>query len=482
MAASLKKNFVYSSILTTSNFVFPLLIYPYITRVLGVSNIGLCDFVDSVINYFTIFSMMGIAIVGTREIARAKENPEELKKVFSSLFFLNLITTVVAEILLLVAYLLLPQLREYPVMMSLGAAKVLFNFLLINWFFQGMEDFRYVTVRTIIVKSLYVVSIFLFVREPDDYVIYYLLTAMMIAVNAVVNLVYSRRIVRISFKSIDLKLFAKPYFILGFYTFLCSMYTTFNIAYLGFVTNTTEVGYYSSATKLFNILLAFFTAFTTVALPRLSVYIGHGNFEEYRSLLKKSMTILASFSVPVIVFCEVCAPGIIRILAGSGFEGGILPMRIVLPLVFIVGYEQVLIVQGLMPLKKDGPILINSCIGCIVGISLNILLISRFGAVGAAIVWLCSEVAVLISAQTFMNKYAGIRFPIMTMVKYVCYYLPLALILLFLYNLSDNVWISVFVSGCVTILYFFVLSLVFTKEDYITSMVNTLKNKLTFFN
>lgn len=477
MAVSLKKNFVYSSILTTSNFIFPLLIYPYITRVLGVSNIGLCDFVDSIINYFTLFSMMGIAIVGTREIAKAKEDPTELRRIFSSLFFLNMATTIVAELLLFVAYLMVSTLRDYPVMVSLGAAKVLFNFLLINWFFQGMEDFRYVTVRTIIVKSFYVASIFVFVKNPDDYVIYYLLTTLMIVVNAVINLAYSRRIVRISLKDVDFKLFLKPYFILGFYTFLCSMYTTFNIAYLGFVTNTTEVGYYSTATRFFNIILAFFTAFTTVALPRLSVYIGNESFDEYKNLLKKSIEILVSFSVPIIILCEVCAPGIISILAGPGFEGGILPMRIVLPLIFIVGYEQVLIIQGLMPLKKDGPILINSCVGTVVGLTLNILLISRFAAIGAAIVWLCSEISVLISAQFFMTKFVGIKFPVTTVIRYSFYYFPLALILLLLYNMFDNYWTSVIVSGLSAFSYFILLNGVFLKNSFVTSVLTSFRKR-----
>lgn len=479
MAVSLKKNFVYSSILTASNFIFPLLIYPYITRVLGVSNIGLCDFVDSIINYFTLFSMMGIAIVGTREIAKAKEDAERLGKVFSSLFLLNLTTTLIAELLLLAAYMLTEALREYPLLMMLGAVKVLFNFLLINWFFQGLEDFRYVTVRTIIVKSLYVLSVFVLVRGSEDYVMYYLLTVMMIAVNAVINLVYTRRKVRLTLRGADLKMFAKPYFVLGFYTFLCSMYTTFNIAYLGFVTDTSEVGYYSSSTKLFNIILAFFTAFTTVALPRLSVYISSGDFEKYKQLLRKSMEILVSFSIPVIILCEVCAPGIIRILAGPGFEGGVLPMRIVLPLIFIVGYEQVLIVQGLMPLRKDGPILFNSCIGSLVGLTLNVLLISNFAAVGAATVWLCSEISVLVSAQIFMTRFVGIKFPAATLLRCAVWYLPLALVLLCLNLPISNHWISVSVSGCLALAYFLVLNTVFIKESYVTALIGSIRSKIS---
>ena len=86
---NIKKNFFYNSILTTANYIFPLLVFPYITRVLGVSNIGICDFVDSIINYFCIFSMLGMATVGVREIAGSRNDKEKMSKVFSSLFLMR---------------------------------------------------------------------------------------------------------------------------------------------------------------------------------------------------------------------------------------------------------------------------------------------------------------------------------------------------------------------------------------------------------
>ena len=172
---SIKRNFVYSSVLTTANYIFPLLTYPYASRVLGVDRIGICNFVDSIINYFILFSVMGIGIIGIREIARSKDNKEDLNKTFSSLFLLNTISTSLVLIVLIGAIFLVPKLQAYKDMMWIGVLKLISNYLLIEWLYKGLEKFKLITYRTIIVRTLYVVSVFLFVREAADYKIYFLL-------------------------------------------------------------------------------------------------------------------------------------------------------------------------------------------------------------------------------------------------------------------------------------------------------------------
>lgn len=110
---SIKKNFFYSSILTTANYIFPLLTFPYASRVLGVTNIGIVNFVDSIIHYFILVSMMGINIVGIREIAKSKGNKEQLSKTFSGLFWLNTLTTTIALIVVVLLTMFVEPLREH---------------------------------------------------------------------------------------------------------------------------------------------------------------------------------------------------------------------------------------------------------------------------------------------------------------------------------------------------------------------------------
>lgn len=410
--SSIKKNFFYSSILTTSNYIFPFLTYPYVSRVLGVTNIGICNFTDSIINYFILFSMMGIGIIGIREIAKTKSDKKALNETFSSLFALNTISTSIALIILLICIITVPKLYEHKDLMFIGVIKLISNYLLIEWLYKGLEEFKYITVRTIIIKLIYVISVFVFIRKAGDYNIYFLLTTLMITFNSVLNSVHARKY--IYFRRINIKLapYLKPYIILGVYTLLTSMYTSFNVAYLGFVSGETEVGYYTTATKIFSILLALFTAFTGVMLPRMSSLLSEGKREEFYHLIQKSISGLIAFAFPVIIIAEVFAPEIIYIISGRGYEGAITPMRIVIPLIFIIGYEQILIVQMLIPLKKDKAIFINSIIGAILGVILNIVLVAKFNSIGSATVWLSSEIAILISAHYFINKYTNtVAFP-----------------------------------------------------------------------
>lgn len=469
--SSLKKNFFYSSILTTANYIFPLLTYPYVSRVLGVNNIGVCNFIDGIINYFVLFSMMGISILGIREVATNKNNPEKLQKTFSSLLTINLITTIIGLVILAIATVSIPRLTENIELMVFGGFKLLFNLFLIEWFYKGLEDFRYITVRTIFVKSLYVIAIFTFVRESTDFQIYYLITILMVVVNAIVNIIHSRKFTSFSFKGIEIKPYIKPYITLGVYMLLTSMYTSFNVIYLGFVGGDTEVGYYTTATKLYTILIALFTALTGVLLPRMSSLIAEGKIDEFKAKINQSVNILLSISFPAIIFMTMLAPQIIYLISGPGYEGAIVPMRIILPLFFIIGYEQVLVIQTMMPLKMDNTILKNSMIGAIVGVTLNILIVTKFAAIGSAIVWVASELTISIFAQIYVTQKIGLKYPITELFKNIGLYIPLAIFLYLGIELIDNRYCLLFATTLFTTLYFIIVGLFILKNPILKNLI-----------
>lgn len=475
----IKKNFVFSSILTVSNFIFPLLVFPYVTRVLGVSNIGLCNFVDSIINYFILFSMLGISIIGIREVAKTKKNIEQLKKTFSSLFLLNVISTFVMLLILIVATIFVPKLFENKEMMLLGGIKLIFNLFLTEWFFKGLEDFKYITIRSVIIKSVFVISVFIFVRDQGDVQVYYALICGMVVLNAFINWNYRKRFISFSFKNVSFTTYVKPYFTMGSYMVLTSMYTSFNVAYLGFVSGNIEVGYYTTATKLYGVLLAFFTAFTAVMLPRMSALVAEGKIDEVKRLTARSYEALIAFSIPLIIISTIFAPQIIRLIAGPGYEGAILPMRIVMPLMLIIGIEQILIIQLLMPLKKDNIILINSIIGASVGILLNILLVSSLKSVGSSIVWICAEISVLIVAQYFVKKALNINFPLKKILLNFLYALPLATILLYLNTFKLTEFIILIMAAILSIIYVGLIQFFIIKNDFLLALV--LKSNIAQF-
>lgn len=475
----LKKNILYSSILTTANYIFPLLVYPYVSRVLGVTNIGICNFVDSIIHYFILFSMMGVTIMGTREIAASKANSSSLDSKFSSIIALNAITTFIALIALAIATITIPQLWDNRHMMLYGGVKLFSNFLLIEWFYKGMEDFKYITMRTIAVKCIYVLSVFLFIKGSDDYPIYYLLTCLMVTGNAVINFIHARRFAKFKFSLVSFKSVSRPFFTLGSYMLITSMCTTFNVAYLGFATDETQVGYYTTATKLYSILLALFTGVTSVIMPRMSSLLAKDNVEDFKNLLKKTTDLLFSFSIPAIVFTIIFASQIIMLISGPGYEGAIIPMKIVMPMMLIIGYEQIIVVQGLMPLRKDKVIMRNSSIGAAVSLILNIILVSRLMSIGSAIVWICTEMVILILSQYALTKCIGVKFPTHNLIKNMLCYLPLACLLTVMSLYSKlNYWEILIASAIITALYTMYVQIFISKNPLILKYVKPILKKI----
>ena len=459
-----KRNFVYNGILTLSNYIFPLIVYPYVSRVLGVSNIGICNFVDSIVHWFILFSMMGMTILGNREMAAIGDDRVKRSKAFSELMALNLVTTLIAALGLLMAIFTVPKLFAYRSLLYVGVLKLFANFLCIDWYFRGTEDFRYITGRTIFVKILYVGAVFLFVKKAGDYPLYYLLTVLMLVANAVINLFYARRSVSLVRKGLEPGRYLKPFLMLGMYMLLTALYVTLNVTWLGFVTNDEQVGYYTTASKLYSIVIAFFSAFTGVMLPRMSSLVSENRIDDFRSMIDRTFDLLFMFAVPLVVYACLCAPEIVRIFAGAGYEGAYVPARIMMPLILVVGLEQIYVIQILMPNKRDRSIFVNSCVGATVGVLLNILLVSRLQAVGSAIVWITSEAAVLVAASWFANRDDGIAFPWEKLFREVLAYLPLAILSIVLYKLIPQPWFRLTAVTALTGVYTLVYVL-FVKKD-----------------
>ena len=469
--ADIKRNYFYNTLLTLSNYVFPLIVYPYVSRVLGVSNIGICNFVDSVVHWFILFSMMGISILGNREMAAAGDDRERRNKAFSSLITLNLLTTLVAALALVGAIYTVPKLFPYRKLLWIGVLKLMSNFLCIEWYFIGTENFRYITGRSILIKTVYVVAVLLLIRQADDYPLYYLLTVLVVLANAIVNIAFARHTVSLTRQGMDLRTYVKPYLMLGVYMILTATYITVNVMYLGFVSDTVQVGYYSTASKLYSIVISFFSAFTGVMLPRMSSLLSENKEDVFRRMIAKSFDFLMTFSIPLVFLATVCAPEIVRVFAGAGYEGANFPARLIMPLIFVVGMEQIFVLQVLMPNRHDKAVFLGACGGAFIGITLTLTLVRPLMAVGSAIVWVSSELVVLVISAYFSRKEDGICFPWREFLKQMLCYLPALAVTIVVYALMPEGLLRL---GVVTVwmgLYTLVFVLFVQKNELVLSLL-----------
>lgn len=462
---SLKKNLLYSVLLVVANYVFPFLTYPYVSRVLGVTGIGACNFVDSVINYFILFATLGVDTYGIREVAKHKGDKVKLDRIFSSIFLVHLILTAIMLLLLVISTLTVPQLIAHKDLMLIGGFKLVFNCLMVEWLYKGLEDFKLITLRSVVVKSIYVVAVFILVRERGDIWLYYLLSTLMVIANALVNIVFARRKVSLVFSGLDLKATFRSLIALGVYLIMTSMYTTFNTTFLGFVSGETEVGYYSNATKIYYMVMAVFTAFTSVMIPRMSELVSSGETERFKSFFQAAVDILFGFSFPIIIWMVFAASDIVRVIAGPEFGGSVLPMQVIAPLVFIIGYEQILALQTLLPLGKDKILLRNSVIGAILGVVLNCVLVPFFASLGASIVWIVTEVLVLVLSQIAVYQELRISFPIREIIKNIGVYLPLVALLAILSFVTISSPLRLVCATAIVGAYIFVYQVIIRKNE-----------------
>lgn len=442
------------------------------------TNIGVCKFVDSIVSYFILFSMFGISSIGIREIAKAKNNKKRLNETFNNLFWINALFTFVSTFVLIISMHVVPSLIPYRKLLFIGVVKVISNFFLIEWFFKGLEDFRYITIRRLIIKCIYVVLIFVFVREESDYIKYYFLTVVMIFLNSIFNQVYARKFVKITLNGIKLFAFIGPILIMGIYALMTSMYTTFNVAYLGFVAGPTEVGYYTTSHNLYDALLAFFATLTGVMLPRMSSLLSEGRIDEFKRLLMKSASVLFSFSIPFVALFIIFAPELIFLYAGKGYEGAIIPMQISMPLMIVIGYEQIIITQGLLPLDKNKAVLANAIIGAITGFLFTLLLVGRYKSVGTVVVWVLSEACVLVSASFFIKRYVDFVFPYKLLIKQILVYIPLAVVLLFFRKVILTPLFEVFIAGLLTVIYTYITQRYVMKNPILLDVVSDVRKML----
>lgn len=314
------------------------------------------------------------------------------------------------------------------------------------------------------------ISIFLFVRDSNDYDTYFGIYSGMIIANGVINWNYRRRFVKFSVQSFNaIKKYIKPYFYLGTQLILTSLYTTFNTVYLGMICGDVQVGYYTTATKIENIILALYSSVTLVLMPRISSLMESGNEEGINHVIRFSFGLLFAFVFPCLVFTECFTEGVISLVAGSGYEGAVLPMKIVMPAMLIVGMEQILIVQILMPGRADKQVFINSVLGAICSIVLNLLIVPRLQSIGSSIVWIASEFAVMCSALYFVRKSYPVRIGLGKNVSaHFTWFLPLAIGLGLIKHLQISYWWSFAFGGITTLFYSHViLQKVIRNQSYI---------------
>jgi len=413
----LKKNIFFNALLSISQIIFPLISFPYASRVLGPEAIGAVSFADNFTIYFLIFAALGIPMYGVREIAKVKDDREKLGKVFSELLLIHLCTSIIAVIILLVVSFFTEKLRVNFGLYEIGMAIVLGSVFIVEWFFQGIEQFKFIAIRSVCIRLFTICLLFLFVHGIQDRNLYYGLNLIAVILAAAINMYAARKVVSLSFKGLSFKRHYKPLLIIFSNSIITSIYLVFDTIILGFLTNNLNVGYYSAAMRISKISMALIGVLGAVLLPRLTLAFQESNLDTARTLIDKSLSFVVFISVPIAMGTLCLSQEIIVLFAGPKYTDATYSLNILCFIVIVIGMAQVFGNQILLPLHQEKKILYASMFGVVVSLALNFALIPVFKHEGAAIASFSTELVVTLVLFFYAQRAMKFHFPFKTFLQ-----------------------------------------------------------------
>ena len=402
---SLKLNFVMNAALTMSSIIFPIVTFPYVSRILMPSGTGRVTFATSLISYFSIFAQLGIPTYGIRACAQVRDDRAKLSKTVHELLIINLIMSFFVYIFLGVALVTVPRLFEDRILYIIISSTILLNVIGMEWLYKGLEKYSYITIRSIIFKFIALIAMFVFVHKKDDYIIYGAISIFAASASNILNIIHARKYIDFSFIGhYDLRKHLKA--VLVFFAMSCAttIYTNLDTVMLGFMKSDIDVGYYNAAVKIKVILVQVVASLGGVLLPRCSYYVEKGMWAEFKRICSKALNFVVVIALPLSVYFIIYAQDAIVFLSGAEYLGAIFPMKIIMPTLLFIGITNILGLQILVPLGKERIVLYSEIAGAITDLLLNIILIPKFGASGAAMGTLVAEFVVLSVQYVALRK------------------------------------------------------------------------------
>lgn len=389
-----------------SAFIFPLITFPYVSRVLCPEGTGKVAFAASIAAYFAMFAQLGIPTYGIRACAQVRDDADKLSKTVREIFIINMIMTVLSYIIFGIFLMTVPQMHAEKKLFLVVGTTMLFNTVGMDWLYKGLEQYSYVTIRAVFFKAVAVVLMLLLVRSRDDYVVYGAITVFASSAANLLNFFHVRKlIVRKRFDKYDLRRHLGPIFVFFAMSCATTVYTNLDTVMLGFMKSDADVGYYNVVIRIKNVLLGLVTSLGAVLLPRASYYIEHGLHEAFRQISDKAISFVLLISLPIAVFFMSFAKETVLFMAGAAYEPAVVPMLFIMPTIVLIGLTNIMGMQMLVPLGMEKNVLMSEIAGATVDLVLNLLLIPRMASTGAAIGTLAAEAVVFAVQYRSLHQY-----------------------------------------------------------------------------
>ncbi len=474
---SLTVNFIFNLLKTFSSILFPIITFTYSSRVLGADGIGKVNFAKSIISYFSMFAMLGMAYYGTREAAKIRENRYKLSKFTHEMLLINGCTTIIAYIVLVIVILFMSKLKDYTLLLIINSFSILMMGMGMEWLYQALEEYRYIALRAMAFQGIALAVMLLTVKSVNDVVNYTIVSVIASSGSYILNFINSRKYVDFCwYGNYEIKKHLRPLMWLFALALSIELYTVLDSTMLGFFKGDFAVGIYTASIKVNRIANSLITSLGVVLIPRLSYYVGKGEREQFKILIDKAYNFVFMFSVPACLGLFVLSNEIISLFCGQGFETAGFTMRLLTPIVLVIPFSVVTNQQTFVPMGKEKLILISTCAGAVTNFIFNLLLIPRYAENGAAIATVIAETVVAIVCLVNAKYNLRIDNIFHQYYQYWVAGLPILAIGIWISKLGFSNLVTIFLTVMLSAISYFVILLLF-KNKFLMEMMERVKRR-----
>ena len=444
--SSLKTNAALNIFNTITGIIFPIVTFPYAARVLLPEGIGVVNFLMSIVNYLVMLTSLGIPLYAVREVARHRDNEALRNRTTVEILVLSIGLCLLGYVAVWALGAFVPQINADLALFYVLSLTIIFTSIGANWFYQAIEDFKFITIRSLIFRLLSVAGLFLFVKSADDLLIYGLVIVGSTVGNNVINMVHLRKFIplrSIRWRELRVWRHLRPAMRIFVLNFITSIYLELNVLMLGFMQGDTAVGLYTAGNRLTQIVLTVVASMCTVILPRCANLYETGRLEEFSAVCRKSLHFVVAMSVPCLLGLIIISQAVILVFCGTEFLGASRVLCWTAPVILFIGLSNVFGFQVLYPQGREMIVIWSTVGGAAFNLLLNFLLIPQLAEVGAAISTFTAELAVLVIQIILGRRYFPFRLLERSYLRYVAAGLLMAAVVWPLSRCFSNVWAQI---------------------------------------
>lgn len=475
---SIKINMILNGIRGLLGVIFPLITFPYVSKILGTENIGKYNFASSIISYFVLLAALGMNTYAIREGARLRENKEGLNKFISEIFTINIISTIVSYLLLFVLILIVPKFKDYLTLIWILSFQIIFKTIGIEWIYSIYEDYKYITIRSILFQLLSLILLFIFVHSKNDLYMYAIITVISSVGSNILNLINSKKYCKLKItKSINIKEHIKPILILFATTVTITIYVNSDVTILGFLTSDYNVGIYSVSTKIYTIIKSLLSSIVVVSIAKFSALYAQNRVEEFKNTAQEIYKTLLTLLIPAIIGIIMLNREIILIISDATYIEAISSLILLsIAIFFSLGayfWGQAMLV----PLKQEKKVLKITIISAIANIVLNFILIPIWKEKAAALTTIIAEAIAFIYCKYETEKIIKLDNFIRIFIKSLLGCVPIIIISLIIKEYISNLLLSTIIIIVLSVISYIIVEIIL-KNEIVLFYIKKINNKI----